>query len=371
MINQQRLVDEFLEMVQVDSPSKEERKIADILKEKLAELGLEVFEDGAGEKIGSGTGNLIAHLPRTPGAVQPAIFFSAHMDTVQPGCGIQPVIKEGVISSQGETILGGDDKGGIAAILEALRVVKEQNIAHGDIEVVFTVCEEVGLLGAANLDQGKLTARMGFILDAAGPVGTVIINGPAQVKLEAKIAGKAAHAGTQPEEGVSAIVAAARAISQMKLGRVDEDTTANIGIIEGGRAINIIPDLVSLKGEARSLKPAKLEAQVEHMVNCLETAARETGAQAEIKVEHLYPHIDLEPDAPAVRAAVAAGAKVGIQTRLEATGGGSDANIFNGKGFATVNLGIGMSKVHTVDEFIKVEDLVNTARLLTAIVETV
>lgn len=371
MINEQRIVDLFLEMVQIESPSRKERAMADFVQGKLRELGVEFQEDKAGEKIGSGTGNLIARIPATEGVDKPPIFLSAHLDTVEPCCGIIPVVDEGVITSQGETILGGDDKAGIAAIFEAVRVIKEQNIAHGVLELVFTVCEEVGLLGAAQMEPENLQAKMGFILDAGGPVGTIITKGPGQNRIQAGIVGKAAHTGIEPEKGISAIVVAANAISKMKLGRVDNDTTANIGIIEGGRATNIIPELVNLTGEARSLRPEKLAAQTTHIVEELEKAADQAGARVRINVEHLYPHIDISPDSPEVQAAVTAAGNLGIKASIEATGGGSDANVFCGKGLGAVNLGTGMSKVHTVEEFITVDDMVNMARYLVEIVKVV
>ncbi len=375
IINEQRLVAEFLELVRIDSPSRAEREIANVLTAKLAELGLEVYEDQAGVSINSTTGNLIARLPASLDNQQaeqkPAVFFSAHMDTVQPGVGIEPLLVDGVITSAGETVLGGDDKAGIATILEALRVVIENGISHGEIEVIFTVCEEVGLLGAAQLDYDKVNSKMGFILDAAGPVGTIIIKGPAQVRIEAGITGKAAHAGVCPEAGISAIQVAAKAISQMKLGRIDTETTANIGIIEGGKAINIVPDLVNLKGEARSQQPAKLEAQVKHMRVTFEQAATEAGASVQMLVDQLYPHIELSPEATVVQTTVRAAARLGLPVSLEATGGGSDANMFNGKGLAAVNLGIGMNQVHTSQESMAVADLVKTAQFLVEIIKTV
>lgn len=368
MINEQRIVDLFLKLVGIDSPSRSERQLAVFLKAKLAELGLEVSEDNTCSQTGSSTGNIIARLPGTTGR-QP-IFFSAHMDTVEPGRGIIPVIKDGVISSQGDTVLGGDDKAGIAAILEALQVIKEHQVPHGGIEIVFTVCEEIGLLGAAALEACRLQAKQGYVLDAGGPVGTIIVKGPSQAKVEASFAGKAAHAGVCPEAGINAITAAAKAISVMRQGRIDSETTANIGIIEGGKATNIVPDLVNIKGEARSLNPAKLEAQVKHMREVMETIGREAGAQVKVSVEQLYPNIDLAEDAPAVLAAVEAARRLGIQPRLEATGGGSDANLLIGKGLTAVNLGIGMDQVHTTQERLLVADLVLTARYLLEIVRS-
>lgn len=374
-INEQRLVAEFLELVQVDSPSKQERLLADVLITKLQQLGLEVYEDQAGQKIGSATGNLIARLPASQQdgvvkAIQP-IFFSAHMDTVQPGTGIRPQLKDGLITSTGDTILGSDDKAGIATILEALRVIREQELPHGEVEVVFTICEEVGLLGAVHLDYNQIKARIGFVLDSGGPVGTIIVRGPSQVRFDASIIGKAAHAGVCPEAGVSAIQIAAKAISQMPLGRIDAETTANIGIIEGGKATNIIPDLVNLQGEARSQQPAKLAAQVDRMRTALEQAAGEVGAEVRIQVEELYPRIDLNPDSQVVQITQQAAAQIGLAVSLEATGGGSDANIFNGKGLAAVNLGLGMQQVHTNQETIAVADLVRSADFLVELIKTV
>lgn len=370
MVNEERMLQEFLELVQIDSPTMHERKIADMLIKKLAGLKLQVSEDKAGQVLNTGTGNIIGRLTGNIEGV-PKILFCAHMDTVEPGRGVRPVVKEGVVSTAGDTVLGGDDKAGIAAILEMLRVLWERNLPHGDIEVVFTVAEEGGLKGAKNLDYDVLKAEMGFVLDCSGSAGTIITRAPAQYRIVASIFGKAAHAGISPEEGVNSIVVASQAIAKMKLGRIDDETTANIGVIEGGKATNIIPELVNIEGEARSINPAKLEEQTEHMCRALEETAAENNARVRIEKEFLYPALNLTAKDPVVRVAMAAARTLMIDPVLVSTGGGSDANIFNGKGIPTANLGIGMCKVHTTEEYIKVQDLVLNARYLLEIVKVV
>ena len=365
MVNEQRVVELFSELVQISSPSKQERNIADVLKLKLAQLGLTVEEDRAGDTLGSDTGNLIARLPGNGSTV----MFCAHMDTVEPGVGIVPVLQDGVFTSAAETVLGGDDKAGICAILEAVQVIKENSLPHPNLVVVFTIAEEGGLRGAKALDISQIGADMGFCLDAGGPVGTIINRGPAQIQLKAEIVGRAAHAGICPENGVSAIQVAAEGIVSMKLGRIDQHTTANIGIISGGVATNIIPEVVVLEGEARSLDPVKLEQQTEHMVKTLETVCLARNAKVKIEITPAYPAISLEQDCEVVELAIAAVRLVGLEPNVTETGGGSDANIFNGKGLPTANLGIGMEKVHTTDEFIRVQDILDVTKLLLGIIK--
>lgn len=373
MIQKDRIVQEFLRLVQIDSPSTHEREVADYLIKKMTAMGLEVFEDNAGEKIGNingkKTGNLIATLKgNDPEA--PSLLFSAHMDTVEPGRGIKPVIKDDIIYSDGTTILGSDDKAGIVAILEAVQIVQEEGLPHGDIEIVFTVAEEVGLQGAQNLASERLKSKIGFVLDCDGSAGTIITRAPSQYRITASIIGKAAHAGIRPEEGVNAIYVASTAIAKMKLGRIDEETTANIGVIQGGKATNIIPELVNIEGETRSIDPDKLEKQTKLITDTIEDVAREMGAQAKIQTQLLYPRLKLEETDIAVDMAVKAAKALGLTPSLIGTGGGSDANIFNGFGITTANLGIGMSKVHSNEEFITINDLVLNARYVLEIIKT-
>ncbi|MTI79382.1 MAG: M20/M25/M40 family metallo-hydrolase [Firmicutes bacterium] len=368
MVNQERLVNEFLELVKIDSPSGHEKEIARVLKEKLTNLGFAVYEDDAGGQVGATAGNLIAHLEGE--GKGPMLLFSAHMDTVEPGRGINPVINDGVISSQGETVLGGDDKAGIAAILEAVRVIKEKGISHGGLEVVFTIWEEGGLRGSKVLDYTKVRSKMGFVLDSDGEPGSIITTAPAQNSIIATIKGKAAHAGMAPEKGVNAIQAASRAITKMNIGRIDEETTANIGIIKGGKATNIVPDDTYLEGEARSLNLEKLEQQTNHICQVLREEVKAFGAEVEIDVIKMYHSINLSENDQVVQIAVNAAQSLGLKPVLTSSGGGSDANVFNGKGVACANLGIAMNDVHTTDENIKVNDLSKIAEYVTEIIKT-
>jgi tripeptide aminopeptidase len=368
VINAERTVKEFMELVRVDSVSGQERKLADLLKGRLESLGLEVREDDAGKKLNTSAGNIIGKLTGTAAGGK-TVLLCAHMDTVEPGAGVAPVLEDGIIKSSGDTILGADDKAGITAILEVLRVIKENNIPHGGIEVAFTVWEEGGLLGAKNIDFDRLEANTGFVLDCDGPAGTVIVRAPSQDRISATVRGRAAHAGISPEEGINAIVVASKAIASMKLGRIDEETTANIGVITGGKAINIVPDSATIKGETRSLVASKREAQTRAMVAALEETAKENGAIVDVVVETIYPDFKLEEKDRVVMIAARAARQLGLTPRLVKTGGGSDANIFNNRGIAVANLGIAMQKVHTTDEFIRSEDLVENARYLLEVIK--
>lgn len=365
MINESRILAEFLELVQIDSPSGSERAVADLLTARLKTLGFAVREDNAGQSTG-GAGNLIAVLPAAGGGAP--LLLSAHMDTVEPGRGVRPVVTDGVVRSSGDTILGADDKAGIAAIMEAVRVVREEGLAHGGLEVVFTIGEESGLWGAKQLDTGRLQSRLGFVLDGEGGPGCIVTQAPSQDKIGAMVRGRAAHAGVNPQDGINAIQVAARAVARMSLGRLDEETTANIGIISGGKAINIVPDACNLLGETRSLDGAKRQALTESVSRILRETAAESGATVDISVETLYQSFALAPSDPVVQAAAQAAGRLGLKAQLVKTGGGSDANIFNQKGIPTANLGIAMQKVHTTEEFIRAADLVDSARWLVEII---
>jgi len=370
MINQKRLVECFMELARIDSISREERNLADFLLEKLEDLGLEVIVDQAGEKIKANTGNIIAKLKGDVKETIP-IMFTAHMDTVAPGKNINPLQEGGKIVSTGKTILGADDKAGIAALIEALHLIKENNIPCGDIEIVFTVCEEVGLLGAKNLNISHLNAQMGFVLDSGGQVGQIVTTAPSQNSLEFIIYGKSAHAGANPEEGINAIQVAGFALSRMKLGRIDEETTANIGIISGGRASNIVPDEVRLKGEVRSRNEEKLKKYTEQLKKITEDTAQEFKAKAEVKINRKYNCYNLSPHEQVVKVALKAAKDLGLQALLCPSGGGSDANIFNKKGIPSVDLAVGMEKVHTVEEYIPVEELKKSTEYILSIIKTV
>ncbi|NLI12379.1 M20/M25/M40 family metallo-hydrolase [Pelotomaculum propionicicum] len=367
MVDANRMVEEFWELVSIDSVSGKERRVADILISKLKALGLEVVEDGAGSKVGSDTGNIIGKLPGSGRG--PLLMLCSHMDTVEPGCGVRPVLENGVIRSSGDTVLGADDKAGITTILEVLRLVREKQIEHGGLEVVFTIWEEGGLFGAKNLDYHLLQAKAGFVLDSDGPPGTIITRAPSQDRIGAVIRGKAAHAGINPEEGINAIQVASHAIARMKLGRIDHETTSNIGIISGGKATNIIPDSVTVEGETRSLVESKRVALTEHICETIRYSAEKFNASVDIMTETLYTDFNLAEESLPVRIAVKAAGKLGLAAKLEKTGGGSDANILNSRGIATAVLGIAMKKVHTTEEHIAVEDLAANARYLLEIIK--
>jgi len=370
MINEKRLIESFMELVRIDSVSGEEKEVADFLVKKLKDLGLEVRVDQAGEKVKSNSGNIIARLRGNIKKATP-IMFSAHMDTVVPGKNIKPICEGDKILSSGKTILGADDKAAIAALLEALHILKENNIPCGDIEIVFSICEEIGLLGAKNLDISSLNAQMGFVLDSGGQVGEIISAAPSQNSLKIIFHGKSAHAGSNPEEGINAIQIAGFALSRMKLGRIDEETTANIGVISGGKATNIIPDEVTLEGEVRSRNEEKLEKYTKKLKQIAEDTAQEFKAKAEVKINKEYYCYNLSTDDQVIKIAMKAAKDMGLQPELHPSGGGSDANVFNKKGFPSVDLAIGMEKVHTVDEYILVKNLKKTAEYVLSIINTV
>ncbi|OOC60803.1 tripeptidase T [Paenibacillus ihbetae] len=370
MISRERIIQEFMELVQVDSETKHEETISGVLKEKFGGLGLEVFEDDAKEKTGHGAGNLIITWKAEGVEQAPKVLFTCHMDTVTPGRGIKPALGEdGWIRSDGTTILGADDKAGIAALLEAIRVIQENKVPHGQIQFVITVGEESGLVGARALDPKYLEAEMGFALDSNGELGSIVVAAPTQAKIKMIIKGKSAHAGVNPEDGISAIQVASKAISKMKLGRIDQETTANIGKFQGGGATNIVCDYVEIDAEARSIVQEKVDKQVGEMREALETTVREYNANCEFISEIVYPAYSFNEHDALVQLAQRAIRGLGMQADTFTSGGGSDANIFNGLGIPTVNLAIGYRDIHTTKERIKAEDLVKAAQIVVAIVQ--
>ncbi len=369
MVNRQRLVNEFLELVRIDSLTFKEREMADALKSKLNNMGISVNEDDAGIKIGGNSGNLLCKIDGNKNT--PAVLLMSHMDTVVPGIGKNPIIDGNIIRTDGSTILGGDDVAGIECILEAVRVIKEKNIPHGDIYIAFTVAEEGGLWGARNLDVSRINAKYAFVMDDGGDIGHVATAAPSQNKIDIMITGKAAHAGVEPENGISAIQIAAEAIMGMKLGRIDDETTANIGIINGGKATNIICDQIEMRAEARSRNMEKLEAQTKHMKDCFEKAAEKFGGKVLFESELLYPSFDISEDEDIIKVLKAASKKAGIELKLEATGGGSDTNIINSKGIKAVDISVGMDMVHSVEERICIDDMIKATRFLISIIESV
>jgi tripeptide aminopeptidase len=375
MINQERLKNLLIELIRIDSLSRRERDMAIRLKREMEAIGAEVSIDDAGNKVGGNTGNVIVHWPGTAAGARP-FLLSAHMDTVAPGEGVAPILTGTILKSDGRTVLGGDDKSGVAIICEVLRAIKENNVPCGPVDVVFTICEEAGLIGAKCLDVSRLRARTGLVLDSDS-VGFLFTRAPAANRFEIEVRGLEAHAGVCPEKGISAIKVAAEGIAKMRLGRIDNETTANIGVIEGGVAVNIVPNSVILRGEARSHSEAKLSAQTEHMVQCLkEAAARHEvtlgdhvhRATVEARIERDYDSLNVSDDAPLVRLVRKAGKNLGIDIQTQATGGGCDANVFNRKGLEVANLSTGMRDIHTVNEWLDLNDLYLSAAMVFEIV---
>ncbi|OEH85687.1 hypothetical protein BHU72_02515 [Desulfuribacillus stibiiarsenatis] len=369
MINEKRLLEQFLALVKIDSETRNERLIVNELLEIIQNMGYNAVEDDSATKAQVGAGNIIVTIPGTKKAK--SIMFTAHVDTVVPGKNIQPVVKDGYVYSCGKTILGSDDKAGVAAILEMAHVIREQQMEHGNILIILTVGEECGLLGSKNINRDLLKADMGVALDSNGNVGRIVIQGPVQKTLQATITGKAAHAGVNPEDGISAIEIAAEAIYHMPLGRIDKESTANIGIIEGGKATNIVCESITLKGEARSLNREKLARQISAMEAELHKATEKRGATIALDIIEEYPEFSFTEQDEEIKIVKKAMENIGVIPELVGSGGGSDANIFNGYGIRTLNLGIGMENIHSVNERIEIEQIYQASRLLVEIVKVV
>ncbi|MFH1076050.1 MAG: M20/M25/M40 family metallo-hydrolase [Pseudomonadota bacterium] len=378
MINQERLAELFADLVRIDSVSKKEAKIASLLCEKLKSLGAKVFRDSAGVKVGGNTDNIITKFTGTKPGVDP-LLFNAHIDTVEPGERISLLFSDDTFHSDGKTILAADDKSAVAVLLEALMVLKENNLSHGPLEIVFTICEEIGLLGAKHLDYSLLTSRIGYCIDASDVEG-IVTRAPGANRLRFDIHGKDAHAGAEPEKGINAIQIASCAIANLNLGRIDHETTANIGVISGGRATNIVPDLVVVEGEVRSHNNEKLGAETDRIVSAFESEVDrykkmrpcdDRLPSLEISIQSDFPRMNVAEDHVVVRRARDAAKKMGFGLKCKTSGGGSDANIFAGHGIVTGVLGTGMKDMHTVRESIRLSDMVKSARLVLEIMLSV
>ncbi|MDH3542491.1 MAG: M20/M25/M40 family metallo-hydrolase [Desulfobulbaceae bacterium] len=373
-INRERLASVFTTLCEIDSPSKQEGRVAVYLKALFTEMGAEVFEDDSASRTGSDCGNLFIRFPESGLAKEP-VFFNCHMDTVLPAIGVK-VKREGeVFSSAGDTVLGSDDKAGIAALIEVMRTLQEKNIPHGPVEYIFTTCEEVGLLGVKALDPSLIKAKIGYALDSSG-INRVVIGAPAANRITAEVKGLASHAGLSPEKGISAIQLAARAIARLKLGRLDPESTANIGVIEGGTASNIIPESALVQGEVRSHNVKLLQEHTAHIRSTFEEEIA-TWSDPEGVVEGRpsldftavddFPILKLDRDSAVIKRVEAAAALLDRELHYVVAGGGSDANIFNGYGLQCAILSTGMDKVHSTRETIKLSDMALTADLIMAI----
>lgn len=371
-VDRERLITAFCDLVHIDSLSYQEREMADELLKRLSTLGLDAVEDDAGKKLGGNAGNIIAKLKGN--AEKKAILFSSHMDTVAPGTGKKPVVSGNRIQGDGSTVLGGDDVSGIACILEMLQILQEQNLSHGDIYVIFTIAEEMGLQGAKNLNPDfieNVKAEYAFVLDDFGSAGAVVSSAPSHAKITANIIGKSVHAGVEPEKGIDAVRIFADAVYHMNLGRIDEETTANLGIVSGGKAMNTVCDRIEITGEARSRDEGKLERQIQHMRTCLEKAAANFGGQVEFNDVLLYTAINLQRSPELIRILESAAKKVNLQLDYRTSGGGSDANIFNGFGMPSVNLSAAYNSMHTTKEYVEIDEMIKLTRLILSITQSV
>jgi tripeptide aminopeptidase len=362
-------LDLFLELARLRTPPGEERAAADVVSRYLRDLALDVHEDGAGAVVGGDTGNLLARLPATDGAGGVPIVLCAHLDTVPPGGSIEPVLEDGVVRNAAGTILGADNKSAVASMLVAAATILRENRPHAGIELLFTPKEEVGLLGAFAFDHTRLEAKLGYVYDQAAPVGQVILGAPTQRSLHVRYHGRPAHAGMVPEEGRSAIAAAARAIADLRLGRLDEQTTANVGTIAGGTARNIVPEWCSFEAEARSHDERVLADLVQEMLDSITFAAQATDCEVETRIEENYKGYRFRRDDVPVRLVDAALRRVGVEPSYALTGGGADANVFNARGLPCVNVANGMAEIHTPDEHVAVVDLDRMVDVTLALVE--
>ncbi len=371
MINPERLAKRFEKLVGIDSLSRHEKNVALELESILTAMGASVCYDDAKDRVNGDCSNLVAKFRGTVDA-EP-VFLSGHMDTVGPGEGIKVKFENGIFTSDGTTILGSDDKSALAIILEVMDVILENKIDYPPVEIVFTVCEEVGLLGAKNFDYSLMDSKFGFILDSTDTHG-IVTRAPAANKIIIKIFGRAAHAGASPEKGINALAVAAKAISELELGRIDEETTCNLGTIQGGEATNIVPDFVEIHGEARSHDVEKLKKVTDNIVAAFNDAAALFRKDSDLPrieavVENDFLNTNIPEDHKVVKLARKAAANLGRKLETKTIGGGADANVFFTKGIAAGVLGTGMTDVHTVHESIALKDMENTANLVLEILK--
>jgi tripeptide aminopeptidase len=354
--SRERLTELFLILTRIPSPSRSERGVADVVISCLEEIGAQIHEDDTGQATGGDTGNLRCCV-RGDGT-EPHLALGAHLDTVMPTGPIEPVLgDDGVFRNSSGTILGGDDKAAIAALLHATELLKASGRPFPSYELFFTVSEEIGLVGIKHLSENALSSPLAAVLDASGSVGGIVAKAPSMQNLRATFRGQAAHAGVEPERGRSAIQAAGRAVGTMQLGRLDKETSANIGVISGGVATNIVPDQCVIEGECRGHDEEKLAQVAAAMVDAIQEAAAQTGVDVDVSLVHEFRAFSLTGRSPVVRLAKAAVSALGLEPRILTAGGGSDANVLNGRGLPTINLDAGMMRVHSPDEFIALDEL--------------
>jgi tripeptide aminopeptidase len=358
----------FLELAALPTPPGSERAAADVVSAFLRDLGLAVDEDGAGTSIGSDTGNLYCRLEATDGAGTP-IFLCAHLDTVPPEGPIEPIVEDGVVHNAAATILGADNKAAVAVMLVAAERIVNEGRPHAGLELLFTPKEEVGLQGAKAFDHTRLAAELGFVYDQAAPIGEIVLGAPTARSLTVRFHGRAAHAGMYPEDGRSAVAAAARAIADMRLGRIDEETSTNVGLVQGGTARNIVPEWCTVEAEVRSHDERKVDELVQELLEACSFAASVAEVEVEASIEESYRAYRFRRSDAPVRLAAAALERAGFEPRYGLTGGGADANVFNERGLPCLNLANGMVDIHTPDERIAVDDLERMVDVTLALVD--
>ena len=368
-INEGRLKSMFIELVGVPCPSCDEKREADLLVKKLQELGMEPKVDRAGEQCGGTTGNVWGFLKgNVPGALR--LFFEAHMDSVAPTTGTNVIEKDGVLYSDGTTTLGGDDKSGVAAVLEAMQCIIENDLPHGDIQVCFTIGEETGSYGVRYMDKTMIQADAGYCMDCGGHPGAIFNASPKAINLKLKVKGKSAHAGLEPEKGINAIMLAADALHALPAyGRIDEETTLSVDMIDGGLAPNIVPEACEIVIDMRCPNQTKLERLKNETVEIFRNVVEAKGGAVEVAVKEVAPGVNLNTDHATVKLAATAAEKLGFPVSTGFTGGCSDANFLCGMGLPTVLLATGMDKIHTTEERLALEDLYNAASWVLGIVE--
>jgi tripeptide aminopeptidase len=374
--NKNRIAATFIRLCETDSPSRKEGRMAALLSAIFSELKADaIWADESKSKTGSETGNLFVRFNGSDQRRTP-LFFSCHMDTVEPGVGVKVQRDGDRFTSSSDTILGSDDKSGIAAVIELMTLLSENSIPHGPIELIFTTCEEIGLLGAKHLDPKDLKSHFGYALDSTG-IDRIITGAPAANRFKIHIHGIAAHAGLNPEQGISAFCIAAKAIAGLKLGRIDSQSTANLGLMQGGVATNIVPPLLTLEGEVRSHSPEKLADYTDRLIAAFQKTvdtwpipdgSEGAAPRLDFEIHPEYPAMALKDTDPVVTRVKKAGIAAGKQLEFIIAGGGSDANIFNSYGLPTVIVATGMNNVHTTQEYLDLKDIVSLTELLYAIV---
>ena len=367
-ISEQRLTADFLELTASSSESLDERKSADLLTKKLQEIGFSVIEDDAGQKLGGNAGNLYGFLKGSlPGE---PLLLSAHMDTVKPGKNKQTVLHDdGTFTSDGTTVLGADDAAGLAEILEAIRSVRKANIPHRDIEVLFPVAEEIGLLGSSVFDFSRIRAKEAYVLDMSGEVGSAAVRAPSLISFSITVTGMASHAGFAPENGIHAIAAAAAAIAQIPQGRVEDETTCNIGTITGGTAKNIVPEQCVCTGEVRSFSHENAVHWIGKIRDTFSDAVSQRGAAFTMKTKEHFHSYSVSENTPVVKRFQRACETLGLAGTLRSTFGGSDNHIFLKAGISGIVISCGMQRVHSTEEHITVYELMHGAALIAEMIQ--